>query len=375
MKTGFHMALGIVLMELIGGGLIAAGVRGLLDGAWVSDCFRQVRRRARLGLADAGMVMGLPAIRSVLTSSESGRTDIAPDCERSESNGGRSATDAGGGAAANVAPAVIDPRDPVLRIGMVGAARHVPTRVGPDDSVATARTIMSQENATHLPVMTGDRTVVGVLSVASIVSRQAIGEVGRKVRDWMVTRVKIQDFELPLDQAVEIVKRDGVVFVLAKNRKVQGVVTAKDLLGTVWSIVSPFLTVMEIERSLRCLVDDAHFTVEELAAAMHNSDRGREVVCVADLSFGEIVRLLDRPENWERVGLALDRVAFVRNLQRVNAVRNQVMHFRLDGPGDADRKTLKNTVELCRTILLVRGRTKRGMSETVAGTQEQRVAA
>jgi hypothetical protein len=46
------------------------------------------------------------------------------------------------------------------------------------------------------------------------------------------------------------------------------------------------------------------------------------------LTFGEYVRIIERPENWNQLGLPFDRVTVVRNLREVNDVRNDVMHFR-----------------------------------------------
>ncbi len=69
------------------------------------------------------------------------------------------------------------------------------------------------------------------------------------------------------------------------------------------------------------------FSKEELGAVRDPSDDEREVGDVSDLTFGEYIRLLEEPSRWEKLNLRLDRVIFVKALDDVRQIRNDVMHF------------------------------------------------
>lgn len=62
----------------------------------------------------------------------------------------------------------------------------------------------------------------------------------------------------------------------------------------------------EIENHLRRLID-GKFSLEELKANRDPNDANRKIENVANLTFGEYIRLLDKPANWERLGYDLSR--------------------------------------------------------------------
>src|SRR3546814_19793644 len=70
------------------------------------------------------------------------------------------------------------------------------------------------------------------------------------------------------------------------------------------------------------------FTAKELGD-VQDPNTPREINSVADLTFGEYVRLLQNPENWTRLDSRLDRAIFCGQLERVSMIRNQVMHFEI----------------------------------------------
>ena len=55
---------------------------------------------------------------------------------------------------------------------------------------------------------------------------------------------------------------------------------------------------------------------------------------VYDLGFGEYVRLLENPDKWKKLKASLDRQVFIKSLNQVRLVRNDVMHFDPDGITD-----------------------------------------
>jgi hypothetical protein len=72
---------------------------------------------------------------------------------------------------------------------------------------------------------------------------------------------------------------------------------------------------------------------------------------VADLTLGDIARLVSSDDRWKRLGLELDRKEFLAGLDEVRTIRNDVMHFVSIGLEskkiDALRKFVKLLRELC----------------------------
>lgn len=64
---------------------------------------------------------------------------------------------------------------------------------------------------------------------------------------------------------------------------------------------------------------------------------------VANLTFGEYIRLGDKPANWERLGYDLARAECTKRLREVGRIRNDVMHFRPDGISPDDMELLRDT--------------------------------
>ena len=62
----------------------------------------------------------------------------------------------------------------------------------------------------------------------------------------------------------------------------------------------------------------------------------------ADLTFGGYKRLLENEENWKRLQLGIDRLEFIRHLDAVREIRNEVMHFNPDGLDEDKRQTIRN---------------------------------
>ena len=76
-------------------------------------------------------------------------------------------------------------------------------------------------------------------------------------------------------------------------------------------------------------------------------------VPVDDLTLGEYIRLLQSNDRWARLSLRLDRAQFIKWLEQVRDVRNDVMHFDPD-PVSAERlQLLREVVRMMQTLLRV----------------------
>ena len=84
------------------------------------------------------------------------------------------------------------------------------------------------------------------------------------------------------------------------------------------------------------------FTLEMLQEAKDPSDVERRIEGLTDMTFGEYVRLLDHDDRWAKLGLRVDRKTVMERLKRVNAIRNDVMHFNPDGPDEEEMEVLRS---------------------------------
>jgi len=201
----------------------------------------------------------------------------------------------------------------------------------------------------QLPVMQGEREVKGVISWESIGRRKALNLSCNKVRDCMDTMVPEVPSEYSLFSAIDLIIKHGYVLVRQRDRKISGIVTTTDLSLQFRQLAEPFLLVGEIENYIRRLID-GKFTIEQLSAVRNPTDDARIITNVADLTFGEYLRLLENPEYWEILQIPVDRTIFVKKLDRVRELRNDVMHFDPDPFVEEDIQTLRLFSDFMRSL-------------------------
>lgn len=238
--------------------------------------------------------------------------------------------------------------DPTYRISKLASANRQPVSVTPDAPVTQAATLMLSNDFSQLPVMSGEREVKGVISWSSIGRRLAFGRIGATAQDLMDQHQEIRA-DASIFSAIPILAEHGYVLVRGSDNRIIGIVTASDLNYQFRQLAEPFLLLGEIENHIRRTIDD-RFSQMDLAATRDPSDAGREVRSVADLSFGEYVRLVENPERWTQLGLPVHRGTFVERLDRVREIRNDVMHFDPDGIPDTDLEALRDFTSFLRRL-------------------------
>jgi CBS domain-containing protein len=238
--------------------------------------------------------------------------------------------------------------DPIFRIGRLGSANRKPISVKPDVPLATATTLMLTHDYSQLPVMTTDRDVKGVISWRTIGSRLSLDCGGTVVSDFM-EESHVIPIGTSLFDAINSVSEHGHVLVQAVDRTICGIVTAADLTIQFRNLAEPFLLIGEIENHIRKLIH-GKFTAEELQEIRNPNDPDRVVECVADLTFGEYLRLIENEDRWAKLGVQIDRVEFTKRLDQIRVIRNDVMHFDPDGLSDDDVSTLQGFASFLRTI-------------------------
>jgi CBS domain-containing protein len=232
------------------------------------------------------------------------------------------------------------PFDPTYRIGRLEMANRRPISIAPDAPVSEAITVMLKHDYSQLPVMTGERSVKGLSSWKSYGSRRSLGQACVYVREAMDDSHKVGVND-SIFSVVARMRDYDCVLVEDKSGVITGIITPYDISVTFGQLGEPFLVLGEIENHIRRLIE-GKFTRDELAEARNPLDEGRVVEAVSDLTFGEYVRLLENSDRWNKLGLALDRATFVRDLEEVREIRNDVMHFDPEGIDSNDLKKLRD---------------------------------
>ena len=229
--------------------------------------------------------------------------------------------------------------DPIHRISRLEAANRAPIRVAPDTELRKAITLMLTNDFSQLPVMIGDREVKGMVSWESIGERVVLGQDCDAVRECMEAAQEVRFDDSLLDTARIIAQYESVL-VRGAERKIVGIVTASDISVQFSQLAEPYLLLGQIENRIRSLIQ-AHFSSDDIKAAKDPSDSDRDVRSVGDLTFGEYVRLLADPAMWKKLGIDIDRLVFVAQLDSIRQIRNQVMHFDPDGVTELDLAKLR----------------------------------
>ena len=222
----------------------------------------------------------------------------------------------------SVAPPILDPTE---RISTLSAANRPPLSVKPNDPLERAVTLMIEHNFSQLPVMTKPWKVKGIISWSSIGKRLVLREREEEVRHYMESHTEI-GWNESLLSAIKTIEDSEYVLVRNDKSIISGIVTSSDLSQQLHLLGEPFLLIGEIEGYIRKIIQE-HFSPEELADAKDPKDKDREVKSVSNLSFGEYVRFLQNDANWKRLGINIDGKTFVNDLENIQRIRNEVMHF------------------------------------------------
>lgn len=207
---------------------------------------------------------------------------------------------------------------------------------------------MMANDFSQLPVMTGPRDVKGIVGWKTIGTRLALRRPIATARDCM-DEAKVLSASEPLFSSISVIASHDYVLVQGNDKSIVGIVTASDLNEQFRLLAEPFLLIGEIENGVRRLLHEK-FTQAELAAAKASTDDGRLIETPADLTFGEYIRLIEVESNWQKLKVAIDRVTFVKHLNRVRDIRNDVMHFDPDGLDDEDLKFLREFAQFLKRL-------------------------
>lgn len=110
--------------------------------------------------------------------------------------------------------------------------------------------------------------------------------------------------------------------------------TTADVVAEFRELSTPFLLIGELDQVLRRLISQT-FTLQEVTS-LCDSDGSRSIKSFDDLDMGDYQRVLENPDRWAKLGMPLDRATFIKRLDDLRVIRNNVMHFNPEPlPGNA----------------------------------------
>lgn len=249
----------------------------------------------------------------------------------------------------NSSDEVLNFDDPTYRISRLETANKQLIFVKPDSKLSEAITLMMTHDFSQIPVMQQPkRGLKGVISWRSIGQKLAVGKSSTIVRDLMEPNFQLISEETSLFKALPIIIEHDYILVQNKSEEICGIVTASDLSLQFKQLTEPFLLVAEIENHIRQIL--INLTRDELGTGKDTKDEDRKVESIADLTFGEYLRLCQNPEIWIKLKLSIDRRIFCAELDKIRIIRNNIMHFDPDGLEDESTETLRNFVRLLQTL-------------------------
>jgi CBS domain-containing protein len=232
--------------------------------------------------------------------------------------------------------------DPVPRIQLLPAANKAPISVKTSATLDEAVTLMMLSDFDQLPIMNGPRRLEGVISWQSIGQSKSLGREGKLVTDYSSEKFSVIKNTMALFRAVPLIIANGFVFVKDKQNTICGLVTTTDIAEQFVTLSEPFLVLEQIENHVRRTLSKS-ISLEVIQKSIDISDQAKKVESISDLTFGQYVRLLEKPEIWNELNLNLDRATFVKRIEEVRRIRNDVMHFHPDGISEKDIVTLRET--------------------------------
>lgn len=177
-----------------------------------------------------------------------------------------------------------------------------------------------------------------------------------------MVKAQLQDPDAPFDAAIipvikhaydhdlhavlkTLLDQDFVVVADLFNR-ITGIVTTADVVGKYSNLSMPFLPVGELDQRLRQIMET--FELEVLSKLCSDPD-GPGLTSYDDMTMGDYQSVLENPGCWEQLGWKLDRGTFVKHLDELRKVRNDIAHLNPDGVSEATVDKLRHMLDVIRT--------------------------
>jgi predicted transcriptional regulator len=239
--------------------------------------------------------------------------------------------------------------DPIQRINILPSANRSPVTITRDAKLNDAITKMMMHNYSQLPVLSNPKSIVGFITWESIGYAITNGITSEDAKDYLDLEYTILEYETPLLKAIKTVIEKEYVIVQKKDKSFSGIITLADVSAQFLTLTEPFLLLEEIENLIRLIIDNK-FLVQELIDFCEIEETEKSIESIDDLSFGQYIRLIEKVENWEKLNLKIERVTFIKQLNVVREIRNDIMHFDPEGITSEQKQALNNMAKFLTDI-------------------------
>lgn len=237
--------------------------------------------------------------------------------------------------------------DPTPRVGELKLG-HKPVWVRPSATISEAITLMMMHDFSQLPVMKSTRAVCGIFSWRSLAQKTAFGRKPICAEDAMEEAVVI-DSSRSIFEAARIVADADCVLIKEPDGTISKILTAYDLSVDFSERSEPFLLLEQIETHIRNHLN-GRISLQEMREVRDPLDSRKAISDASGLSFGDYIRILQKPECWKKLALPLDAAIFIEDLGEVRDIRNRLMHFAPNGLAPDDLNKLREMAGLLRKV-------------------------
>lgn len=233
-----------------------------------------------------------------------------------------------------------------LKVGNLPTARMDGlTSISPDATFDEAITTMLLNDYSQLPVLAGEHNLRGAVSWQSIARAQHAkpnAPFSAAIFDPPIVR-----YDEDLIDVLPLLSGPDFVLVKDEKKRIRGIVTTADVVQLYGQSATPFFLIGELDRILRNVMKEA-FSLDEVNEICR--PEGLSTLGSHDeLTMGDYQRMLERPDNWGKLNWPLHRKHFVRRLDELREIRNDIMHFNLDIALDEDAVAkLRNMIRVLR---------------------------
>ena len=203
--------------------------------------------------------------------------------------------------------------------------------------VSEAIRTMKKMGYSQLPVVEGE-TVLGIFSFRSLAEGAVrLGKLKIAIGDLQVDEfVEKAQFARVTDEFNSIfdwLDRNDAVLIGEPDR-LQGIVTAIDVLRYLYGVASPFVLIAEIELALRALIalavnDELLITCAKVTLT---SKYGEDKIptTVSEMEFNDYIQLVGHGDNWKYFSHVFGgmRETVRAKLEDIRDLRNNVFHFK-----------------------------------------------
>ena len=216
--------------------------------------------------------------------------------------------------------------------------------VAPDDSVVDALRKLKEFNFAQLPVVVG-KEVLGLFSYRSFANavvgngtstngKKALEPSAMLVEDCLEKPIFARVTDEFTDLFDNIDRCDAVL--VGEPNRLQGIVTAMDILRYLYAVASPFVLIAEVELALRALIEMAvdASTLSACAAESLTAKyaAGKLPTKLHDMTFNDYIQIVSHGRNWIYFHPVLggDRGRTRARLEQIRDIRNVIFHFKRD---------------------------------------------